>query len=200
MGNRAYVVFTEKQGDRQRFSPAVYLHWNGGPESIYQFLAELDRRGCRGDVAYRSARFCGVVADFFGDGGQSLGVDNGPSNLTATEIEPFVSGQDNGLYVVGHDAMRRFKTGHTGKVIELTADEVAREKAAALADDYADPDKGIPADFGRLAAVKDAARVDDDGAGDDDQTEAEAEAEKTEAAEAARAMTGAVMAGAFLQV
>jgi hypothetical protein len=195
MGNRAYVVFTEKQGDRQRFSPAVYLHWNGGPESIYQFLAELDRRGCRGDMSYRSARFCQVVADYFGDDGLSLGVANGPRNLTRAEIKHFAS-EDNGLYVVGRDTMRRFKA--TG---ELTTEQVASEKAAALAEKaYADPDKGMPADFGRLAAAKDAAKADDDGAGDDGQTEAEAEAEKTEAAEAARAMTGAVMTGAFLQV
>ncbi len=38
MGNRAYVVF---ESGKER-SPAVYLHWNGGPESIYAFLHALN--------------------------------------------------------------------------------------------------------------------------------------------------------------
>ena len=42
MGNRAAVVFTKGE----EISPAVYLHNNGGPESIYSFLAELNRRKC----------------------------------------------------------------------------------------------------------------------------------------------------------
>jgi hypothetical protein len=37
MGNRAYVVF-ESGNER---SPAIYLHWQGGPESIYAFLHAL---------------------------------------------------------------------------------------------------------------------------------------------------------------
>ncbi len=39
MGNRATIIFTD---GKKSFSPAVYLHWNGGPESVYAFLEELD--------------------------------------------------------------------------------------------------------------------------------------------------------------
>ncbi len=65
MGNRGTVIFSNQAGDE--FSPAVYQHWNGGPESVYAFLDELDRRGVRGadDLAYQAARFVHIVGDFF---------------------------------------------------------------------------------------------------------------------------------------
>lgn len=50
MGNRAYVVFEDRQGNR---SPAVYLHWNGGPESIYAMLDTLARYVGNAGVAAR---------------------------------------------------------------------------------------------------------------------------------------------------
>ena len=43
MGNRAFVIFT----DGKTYSPAVYLHWNGGPESIYPMLDYMAKKGCR---------------------------------------------------------------------------------------------------------------------------------------------------------
>ncbi len=100
MGNRATVVFTA--GDH--ISPAVYLHWQGGPESVYAFLDELDRREVRADADYECARFIGIVAEFFDAdsyGTTSLGVTNGPTVIAPEALaEVQTDHGDNGFYVV----------------------------------------------------------------------------------------------------
>ncbi len=102
MGNRAHVIFT----DAHSISPAVYLHWNGGAESVYAFLAEVSRRyggELPGSSDYACARFVEAAGDFFDaeywGGGLSLGVSNGPSEITTDALMPFDHG-DNGVYVV----------------------------------------------------------------------------------------------------
>jgi hypothetical protein len=101
MGNRAVVIFT----DGKEISPAVFLYWNGGPESIYAFLAEMDRRKIRhGDTMYESARFCHIICDLFDGemaGGLSIGLTNGPETLTKSAFQKIQADLgDNGLYVV----------------------------------------------------------------------------------------------------
>lgn len=150
MGNRATLVFTD---GKERFSPAVYLHWNGGPESIYSFLAELDRRHVRADQDYEAARFIQIVGEFFDQeeqGGLSLGVANGPRSVQEIregKIETDLS--DNGVYLVqreeGAIKMRRFLLAYNkdaegnyifdNAMIEKPDTWVARErKEFALAD------------------------------------------------------------------
>jgi hypothetical protein len=113
MGNRATVIFSDEKGDN--FSPAVYLHWNGGPESVYGFLEELDRRKVRADQDYECARFIQLVGEFFDQdtiSGYSLGVVNGPKSLSELESVQTDHG-DNGFYIVirgtkNGTIMRRF--------------------------------------------------------------------------------------------
>ena len=62
MGNRAIVIFSDKE--EKNILPAVYLHWNGGPESIYAFLDELDRRKVGDNRHYETARFIQIVGEF----------------------------------------------------------------------------------------------------------------------------------------
>jgi hypothetical protein len=97
-------------------SPAVYLHWNGGPESVYAFLEELDRRGVRADQNYECARFVQVVGEFFtwstegdlsdpiyreGAFGLSLGIANGPRSDSLEDLECVQTDHgDNGFYLV----------------------------------------------------------------------------------------------------
>lgn len=91
MGNRACVIFTNRidgaeSGHDREYSPCIYLHWNGGPESIYGFLAGLERREIGGDVAYAAARFTQIVGEFFdieSRSGYSIGINNGPSRGTS---------------------------------------------------------------------------------------------------------------------
>lgn len=137
MGNRANVVFTANG----RISPAIYLHWNGGPESVYAFVAELDRRGCRADAEYEAARFVQVAGDFFdsgtyGAGTLSLGVVNGPKEITPEAIGKVpTDSSDNGFYVLdrtgGATQVRRFTDDD---MQEMSPEEVAREYNTATTD------------------------------------------------------------------
>lgn len=144
MGNRAHVIFAHEN----EIGPAVYLHWNGGPESIYAFLAELEKRGFnheRGrDVEYATARFVQVVGDFLG-GSLSLGVTNGPTALKPEALNAFDPG-DNGIYVVGWEqtdlslrfVVRRFvSSSFNAPPRELTPEQVATERRMAERNGYA---------------------------------------------------------------
>lgn len=155
MGNRAYVIFHEPQSGK--LSPAVYLHWNGGPESVYAFLAEQKRRKClTEDVEYTAARFCHVVADFFDQEevtSGSLGIEAPPASAELADLQPFVA-SNNGLYLVSKKGaglnvrrfVRRYARGVNGQLLdeqplptELTPDEVAVEKEEAMAHAYNQP-------------------------------------------------------------
>lgn len=88
MGNRAIVKPEGK-------NIGVYLHWNGGIDSVTAFLKYCELRDFRGfDDEYGVARFCQVVGNFF-EGGLSLGV---MTNVGETEEDAY--GLDNGIYVV----------------------------------------------------------------------------------------------------
>jgi len=133
MGNRANVVFVHGKD----IAPVVYLHWNGGPESVYAFVAELElRKGFDGGPEAAAARFAGVVADFFGDDdGHSLYLYNAPRAITAKQLERF-DHSDNGTYVVtrkdGETTFRRFVENRSGVGLrELSEDAVATEKLFA---------------------------------------------------------------------
>jgi len=104
MGNRAYVIFEDR--DSKTFSPAIYLHWNGGPESVYAFLDELDRRGVRADQEYEAARFVQVVGEYFMPDQLSLGVVSGPTS--AADLGRWAR-EDNGLYLVCRAQPRRVR-------------------------------------------------------------------------------------------
>jgi len=111
VGNRATVIFEDQA--HEKFSPAIYLHWNGGPESVYPLLKELDRRGVRADQNYEAARFVAIVAEFFDVKeytSLSLGVANGPKSDSLKALAPFNPG-DNGIYLVCRQSktqVRRF--------------------------------------------------------------------------------------------
>lgn len=89
MGNRAVVrVEGSKVG--------VYLHWNGGRESIEAFLRAAKDLGVRDpidDTTYFYARFTQIVGNFFG-GTTSVGVG------ALTELD---TNGDNGVWVIGAD-------------------------------------------------------------------------------------------------
>jgi hypothetical protein len=130
MGNRAYVIFEDKES--QRFSPAIYLHWNGGPESVYAFLDELDRRGVRADQEYEAARFVQIVGEYFMPDQLSLGVVSGPSS--AADLGRW-AGEDNGLYLVCRAEPRRvrrlWRDWKTEVLTEWTLRKVSAERKAA---------------------------------------------------------------------
>ena len=151
MGNRANIIFTNS--DESVLSPAIYLDWNGGAESIYAFLDEMDRRNIIfNDIMYESARFVQIVGDFFDQdeiGSLSLGITNGPSKITLEELGKVqTDNRNNGFYIIhrikkGKRNIRRFKR-HYNKVDnkieetieELTKNQVAKERQAARKHKY----------------------------------------------------------------
>ena len=84
MGNRALIKFDGQDA-------GVYLHWNGGRDSVEAFLEYCKLRNFRCDD-YGVARFCQVVGNFFG-GSLSLGVT---TNIKDEDAE----WMDNGIYIV----------------------------------------------------------------------------------------------------
>ena len=93
MGNRALII---PKGNE---SIGVYLHWNGGTDSVTAFLRYCELRDFRyfgGDRAdgYGLARFIQVVGNYFG-GGLSIGVQS-----VGEDLEKEAEWLDNGIYIV----------------------------------------------------------------------------------------------------
>lgn len=86
MGNRAIITNREKK-------IAVYMHWNGGRDSVEAFLEYCKIQGYSSGE-YGISRFVQTVANFFG-GQSSIGV------LPYTGDRKMAGyGSDNGVYVV----------------------------------------------------------------------------------------------------
>ena len=86
MGNRAVITTEEKK-------LGVYLHWNGGRDSVEAFLAvcaENNYRQPKND-SYGWARLCQVIANYFSSG-LSVGIDT-LENLDCDN-------GDNGMYII----------------------------------------------------------------------------------------------------
>ena len=86
MGNRAVITTPDKK-------IGVYLHWNGGRDSVEAFLTycKLQNFRCPEDDDYGWARLCQVIGNTFG-GGYSVGIDR-------YEVLDTDNG-DNGVYII----------------------------------------------------------------------------------------------------
>lgn len=87
MGNRAVITDKSKK-------MGVYLHWNGGRDTIEPLLAYCKLKGVRNpneDPQYAYARMCQIMGNFFG-GNDSIGVG------LYDELD--TNNYDNGTYVV----------------------------------------------------------------------------------------------------
>lgn len=71
----------------------VYLHWNGGRDSVEAFLKYCELKGYRSPDkdSYGWARLCQVIGNFFG-GGNSIGID------TLWHLDR--DNGDNGVYII----------------------------------------------------------------------------------------------------
>ena len=86
MGNRAFIRFKGQDA-------GVYLHWNGGMDSVKPMLEYCRLKGFRFDD-YGVARFCQVIGNWFG-GDLSIGVDS-TKGVSDSSLDP----GDNGVYIV----------------------------------------------------------------------------------------------------
>lgn len=73
MGNRAVITTNEKRKNKL----GIYVHWNGGRDSVSAFLKYCKMRGFRTPEYdnYGWARLAQVIANFMGGEGLSVGVD-----------------------------------------------------------------------------------------------------------------------------
>lgn len=99
MGNRAVISFKNQK-------TGIYLHWNGGIDSVESFLkyAELKDYRSPSDDIYGIARLVQVIANFFG-GTTSIGIGD------VDELD--TDNGDNGMYIVEDWKIvgREFKNG-----------------------------------------------------------------------------------------
>lgn len=92
MGNRAVIACNSRKMDI-----GIYVHWNGGPESVLAFLEAARQFGVRSpaeDEPYYLARLTQIIANFMG-GTTSVGL----GRLQCSDCD----NGDNGLYIVGPD-------------------------------------------------------------------------------------------------
>lgn len=96
MGNRAVILNKNDMLTDGKINPnqiGVYLHWNGGRDSIESFLKYCKLKGYRSPSTdcYGWACLCNVISNFFGDG-MSLGID------IASRLD--CDNHDNGVYII----------------------------------------------------------------------------------------------------
>lgn len=90
MGNRAVITTNKAMWDN---AIGVYLHWNGGRDSVEAFLLYCKLKGYVPPEVdnYGWARLCQVIGNFFG-GTNSIGIDR----LCCLDCDNF----DNGVYII----------------------------------------------------------------------------------------------------
>jgi hypothetical protein len=92
MSNRAVIAFQDaSHNEVQPDSVGIYLHWNGGPQSVVAFLDAAKYLGVRREDEYGAARLCQIIGNWFG-GNLSIGI--GTCRTMDTD------NGDNGTYVV----------------------------------------------------------------------------------------------------
>lgn len=91
MGNRAVITTQEYLTNPDTIG--VYLHWNGGRDSVQAFLLHCKAKGYRPpeEDCYGWARLCQVVGNYFG-GGLSIGID------ACSRLD--CDNWDNGVYII----------------------------------------------------------------------------------------------------
>ena len=77
MGNRCLIAFKEKESKKKKEEvPCIYLHWNGGRDSVEAFLDASKRLGVRtNDQSYGMARMTQIISNYLG-GTLSIGISN----------------------------------------------------------------------------------------------------------------------------
>ena len=96
MGNRAIILSKNDMLADGKINPnqiGVYLHWNGGRDSVSAFLKYCKLKGYRSPSTDCCgwACLCNVISNFFGDG-MSLGID------IASRLD--CNNYDNGVYII----------------------------------------------------------------------------------------------------
>ena len=112
MGNRT-VITTENNFNNN--GVGIYLHWNGGRDSVEAFLKymELQEHRAPDEDNYGWARMCQVIGNYFG-GTTSIGIDT----VNCLDMDNW----DNGVYIIkGWEIVdRKFFNGREQDSYDLT--------------------------------------------------------------------------------
>lgn len=94
MGNRAVITASKALSIKDSDDLGIYVHWNGGRDSVEGFLEYCKLQGFRSPEvdSYGYARLVQVIANFFGADGLSIGVEK------CCELD--CENWDNGVYVI----------------------------------------------------------------------------------------------------
>src|SRR5688572_21773385 len=94
MGNRAVITLKPHEGKNYESQVGIYVHWNGGRDSIEAFLTYCKLHGFRSPSSDSCgfARLTQVIANFFGGDGLSIGID------TCRHLD--CDNYDNGVYLI----------------------------------------------------------------------------------------------------
>ena len=91
MGNRAVLTTSKERNIRFSNELGVYLHWNGGRDSVEAFLLYCETKGYTSPENGSWARFCQVAGNFFG-GTLDIDIDQ----LSRLDCDNY----DNGVYII----------------------------------------------------------------------------------------------------
>ena len=115
MGNRAVITV---EGSKV----GIYVHWNGGRESVTAFLRAAKDLGVRtpaSDPPYFYARLVQIIGNFFG-GTTSVGID------ALDQLD--TDNGDNGVYYVDeHMQINWDRSGAKGMLLQDLSDEIYAE-------------------------------------------------------------------------
>ena len=117
MGNRAVIAFSDNKN-----ATGIYVHWNGGIESVLAFTHAAKDMGARspdGDDSYAMAGLVRAVTLFMHyRPGELLSVGVGPLNTLDTD------NYDNGLFIIDNNwniKARHFTDDHVRSVEQFNS-------------------------------------------------------------------------------
>ena len=93
MGNRAVIAASKSRDVAKSNDIGIYLHWNGGRDSVEAFLkyCELKKYRSPSEDNYGWARLCQVIGNYIG-GTTSIGIDR----CCRLDCDNY----DNGVYII----------------------------------------------------------------------------------------------------
>ena len=144
MGNRAVIAFKAEP------KTGIYLHWNGGPESVLAFIDAAKQRGARGpeQCDYAFAALASTIGLFIH--AESMPGFSANRELLSFGIGPIETldcdNYDNGLYWIDYDwtiASREYTSCKKFTVDDLNQDE--RNRYDAIIEDILEKDRVVNA-------------------------------------------------------
>ena len=109
MGNRAVIAFVDDKGKQDKNSAGIYLHWNGGRDSVEGFLQAAKDYGLRSG-SYGLARLTQIICNSF-PGTLSVGVDV-VKKLDCDNYDNGVYWVDQNFDIVGREYVEKYQHGN----------------------------------------------------------------------------------------